>query len=242
MNQAEWFQPTAQPLTKEQEVEAYKSQVVFPKIVRKKEDPPIPKQNSVLVSFLELPQPINGVHAFVKVRGCYKNDKAAEDAAQKLVREVDSKYQINIAPVGTWFPIKLGKYEADIVDVRIDEEDENEKHLNDQSFKDAEKKGEKIKKEIRERTKKLLDKDEDPYSNLEGIDYFVQRKVSGMAMDNMIEEMYSKLEDLKQKRDENNKTIDILSKKNPDYPNKWVDVYNKARKDVGLPPFKGTSE
>jgi len=238
---AEWFQPEAPPLTKDEAAAAYKGQISYPKVVRKRRDPPISGQLYSNISVLPLPEPVNGVSAFVKVRGIWSDKQTANDDAKRIIRDVDSKFKIKITPVGTWVPVST-EYDEENVDVKMDEDDDTEEHLNDEAVKKAEARHDRIRKEIQERTKKMLDPNDDPYSDMEGLEYYVMKRVTLMSIDKWLKEMEEKKVDLGGKRVAVQNVVDELNEKYPKYSVEWIDKYNEKRKETGLPPWKEGDE
>lgn len=240
---AEWYQPDASPLSKKEEEAAYEGQINYPKVIRQRKDPPIVNQTHSLLSFLFLPESHNGVFAFVKCRGVYGDKTSADDAGKKIIRDVDSKFKINIAPVGQWVPITDdSRFCAEDVDVKMNEDDPDEIQLNDDAVKETERRHEKIRKDLQDRAKKLLDPNDDPYADEEGIKYYIMRRVTRACAKQYIEEEEKKKQDLIKKLESIEEIIAGIEEKFPSYKEEWLTVYNKGRKDVGLPPVKSEDE
>ncbi len=232
---AEWFQPSAKPLTSSEEDVAFQNQTYYPKIVRKRIDDPITNQEWCNLSFLFLPEPKNGVFGFVKVRGCWPNQQIASDEAQKIIREVDSKFRIGIAKVGTWIPISDDdKYFNELMDARCDKD---EALLNDEAVKEAEQRHKKIQREIKERQEQLLDPDQDPYSDLEGLDYYTMTTITKLHLEKYIREQEQKLSDFKMKLESTKGKLENLEKIHPEYADDWVERYNEKRRESGLKDY-----
>lgn len=233
---AEWFQPD-RVMSKEEEKAAYEGQIQYPQVVKKRVDPPIDGQIYCCLSFITLPEPVKGVHAFVKCRGAWPSKEVARDHGKKIVRDVDSKFQIKIPRVGTWVPVTNSeKYDEEDIIIR---EDISTGKLQDDPIKAAEEKHDKIIKELREKEKKLRDKNaaDDPYSDKTGIEYYTMRTVTILNIQKYIKEGEEKVKELKSKEKEMQDEIEYLNKKFPSHKKEWLETYNARRKDVGMNPY-----
>ncbi len=232
---AEWFQPNAPPLTKEEEEAAYQGQIYYPRIVRKRIDPPISGQEYCNLSFVFLPEPKDGVWGFVKVRGVWPTKDVASDKAEDIIREVDSKFRIGIAKVGGWIPISdRDDYFEEQLDARCEEK---EKLLNDKAVKEAEARHNKIRLEIKERQEQLLDPKQDPYADLNGLDYYTMTTVTKLHLEKYVREQKQKVKDFEAKLAGVVEKLDNLDEKHPKYVDQWVERYNEKRRESGLKDF-----
>lgn len=246
------YQPNAKPLTKDEEIQAFKGQILYPQIIRQTRDPVILDQKFALVSFLELPEKVNGVTHFVKIRGVYEDEKRSEEAAKEIIKNVDSKYKINISRVGVWTPVSEdSRYDRDTLDVGDDEDYDtnNNIQLNDEAVKQAEKRHNKIKQDLMERAKKLLDPEEDLQSDEDSLKYFTMKIVGRENNKKYVKEQEKKLETCKKTLEtfKNNvektdSTIKKLLEKHPEYETQWIELYNKERSERGFPPVTGIED
>jgi hypothetical protein len=107
-----WFHPDYPTLKSSDDVgkASVEGQIVeYPQVVRNMVDPSISGQNFGNLSFMLFSEPrmFRGkpIYGYVKIRGNHQDEKSARFDAFRIVREVDSKFQIRIAKVGTWFHI-----------------------------------------------------------------------------------------------------------------------------------------
>jgi len=155
-----WLIPSYPPLKSDDDVgkAAIEEQVYsYPKVVRQQTDPPIVGQHYGNVSFMlfDAPRMCDGkpVYGFVKIRGNHESQEVAYKDACRIVREVDSKYQVRIAPVGSWVPItENDRAVKEVFDVR---ESDKEIHLRDEAVKEKEKQHAKIAQELKDAEEKL---------------------------------------------------------------------------------------
>lgn len=242
---AAWFQPNS-TMTPEQVEAACKEQIQFPKVVKKKRDPPIvvkcekckkeTTQTYAGLSFMILDKPIKGISAFVKVRGAWETKEDLVAHAKNIIIDTDSLYATQGVEMGSWVPVTTdSKYVAEEVLVR---EDLTTGKIEDDPIKKAEDRHKAVIEQLRQREKILRDDSapDDPTSDKDGIEYYGMRKVTIKSIQEYIAEGEEKLNELKKTRDEMVKEVRDLDEKHPDYKEKWIDVYNQKRKEVGLPP------
>lgn len=233
---AEWFQPDRE-LTEDEKEAAYKGQIQYPQIVKKRIDPQIDGQIYCCLSFIPLPEPVKGINAFVKCRGTWPSKEVAKDYAKEIIRDVDSRFHIKILRTGSWVPVTNSE-EYDEEDVII-REDITTGKLQDDPIKAAEDKHNKIIKDLKEREAKLKDKNasDDPHSDKNGIEYYTMRKVTILNIQRYIKEGEEKLKELRNSEKEMQEEVEYLDKKFPKHKEDWVGIYNARRKDVGIPPY-----
>jgi len=238
---ASWFQPDTE-LTNEELEAAYKAQIKYPQIVKKRVDPPIEGQEWACLSFMVLDKPHKGIYAFVKCRGCWPDDpqkgpKIANREAKRIVKEVDSKFSVKIAKTGAWVPVTNDEI-YDKEDHLIREDIETGK-VQDDPIRKAEERQQKRMTELQKKYEALKDKSckDDPEYDKESIAYFSMKKVTLMSLKKYIEDGEKKLAELRRKEAQVVFEIEELQEKYPNYEAEWVDIYNAKRKDAGLEPY-----
>lgn len=236
-----WFMPDYPPLKSSDDVgkAAINEQVfTFPQVVRKNADPPISSQHYGNVSFMLFKQPRiyrdKPIYGYMKLRGNHESEVTARHDAYRLVREVDSKFQVRIAPVGAWVPIT----ESDVVvkelyDVR---ESDQEIHLRDEAVKEKEEYAKKIATEIRDAEERLKN-GPDIYDDCESLDFYAMKRVTEMRLTEAYHASLRKIEELENKVGEQRIILKTLEKNHPNYKGEWVDVYNRERSKTSLPQF-----
>lgn len=240
---ASWMQPNAEPMLKEELKEAIEGQSKYPEIVRKDRDTPIPDQAWSIVSFMVLPEPKDGVYAFVKCRGSYPSEQDARRRGKKIIRDVDSLFPLQFCPTGAWVPVtndsKFAKNEEFIMDAKQKKE-ANFGIIGEEKLEQARKQHDKIVQDVHDRAKQLLDPDapDDPYSDKEGLDYYCQKRVTMNQMCNYTEELKAKLEKLETKKQLYEIEIAEIERVHPEHIDAWESRYNEKREEVGLGGFK----
>lgn len=233
---ADWYQPDAPPFTKEEREDAEEGQLVYPKIVRKLKDDPVPHQGYSIISFMKLPEVVNGVSHFAKCRGSYNTEDEAAEAARELVRTTDSLFKMNITKTGTWVPVTTVGY-AEVEDVVAEDEkqQENADKIVGKAVKEAEKKHKKIARELDERKKLIEEGDSDIHE--ESLEYYIQRKVSFITNTEWVKEAKKRYDQCLKNREKMSAEIAKLDEKFPEYSQKWLATYNEERAKSGFHPY-----
>ena len=212
--------------------------VVYPKVVRGDVDPPITNQTFGNLSFniLEKPAMFRGkpIYGFVKLRGNHYDQESAIRDSQRIVKEVDSKFQVRVAPVGSWVPITDNtSVVQEMIDVR---ESEEEHHIRDDAVRKREKEMRKIARELKEGEEKLKNS-KDVYEQPESLDFYTMKRVTENKLYEAVEVQKRKIKELEDKLMETYILCKKLDEKNPDYKDKWVENYNIERAKTSIPPF-----
>lgn len=237
-----YFIPGYPPLKSDDDVgrAAVEGQIfTYPKVVRKDFDPPITAQSYGNVSLMLFKEPKktksgHPIFGFMKLRGNHETEMVSYEGAKKIVREVDSKFQIRLAPVGHWVPItEDDKAVKEIYDVRSSDQ---EIHLRDEAVKEKESYARKIANELRENEKKLKD-GADIYDNPESIDFYTMKRITDMRLTEAYQAAFRKIDEMQKKIGEQRIILKTLEKNHPEYTDQWVDVYNEQRKKSGLNYF-----
>jgi len=212
--------------------------VQYPQVVRKNNDPPIIHQSYGNLSFMlfDTPRSFRGkpIYGFVKLRGNHPDKDSAVYDSYRIVREVDSKFQVRIAPVGTWVPITENTSVIDeMIDVR---EKDDEHHLRDEAVRQREKEVRKIANELKEGEERLKS-EEDVYSNTESLDFYTTKRVTETKLFEAVEIQKRKLKELEDKLIETYILCKKLEVKNSDFKDRWVNRYNEELAKTSSPLF-----
>lgn len=236
-----WFHPEYPPLNSKDDVgqASIEGQVVeYPQVVRNMTDPPIIGQGFGNLSFMlfEQPRMFRGkpIYGYVKMRGNHLDDKAARYDAYRIVREIDSKFQIRIAKVGVWVPItENDSVVQDMFDVR---ENDEQKLLRDEAVKEKEAESRRIARELRDAEEKLKEGG-DIYDNPESLDFYTMKRVTEMRLAEAVDIAQRKVDDLTVTLAKTHILLRRLETMNPQHVEGWVDNYNRERSKTSLPDF-----
>lgn len=223
--------------------------VEYPKVARSIDDPPIVGQTSGLISYMLLDEPIkkNGknVYGYVKVRGVYGNDIDAENAGAKLIREVDSRFQVLVIRPGRWTPITedqegIGR----LVDVDT-EDTKDQPNIRDTANKQKHNEEMRIQRELKEREDRMRAEENDTTpleEKAQSIEAFIQKR---LKLDTLRKARLNYIEYLKRMEYTIAKTSYEwvqIAKNHPEYKDQWEDVYTESRKEYGIGPYEMTKE
>jgi len=241
-----WFNPEYPPLKSTDDIgkASVNGQVIeYPQVVRKMVDPVISGQEYGNISFMlfEKPRMFRGkpIYGYAKMRGNHSNSDACRFDAYRIIREVDSKFQVRIAKVGNWVPItENDSVVEDLYDVRNNDE---EKHLRDEIVKEKEKESRRLANEIRE-AEEALKTGDDIYDKPESLDFYTMKRVTEMRIVEAVEIAERKLKELYNTLAETHMILHILDEKNPEYKNEWIDNYNFERSKTSIQPFVPSSK
>jgi len=237
----EWLIPDYPPLGHTDSVgkAAVEGQTVFyPKVVRSQTDPPISNQSVGAVSFMFFSEPRrlrNGkpVYGFFKLRGNYSEESQASFACSKIIKEVDSKYRIHLAPVGAWLPLTEEEaFIKELTDVKLSD---SEVHLRDEAIKEKRSKERQIMREIQEREDEL--KESDVYDDPTSLKYYSMRRVTEMKLNDTIKTQRKQLERYEKNLRKVRKELKRSEQDHPSYRDEWLDLYNTERSKAGINPF-----
>ncbi len=236
----DWLVPDYPPLKGEVGQAAVNGQIVhYPKVARTQTDPPIVNQivgNISFMFFKEVRKLRNGkpVYGFFKLGGNWADEIRAKSAASKIIREVDSKHQVKLCPVGGWLPLTdESAFCREMLDVRMNK---NEKHLRDQAVKDTLAKQNQMKREIFEREEELKHGG-DIYDDPTTLDFYSMKRVTDMKLTEQIENYIKALENIRGKLKDTRRLLKKLEIKHPEYNDQWVECWNVNRRKAGIPDF-----
>jgi len=241
VRQPEWLVPGYPPLKAEDSVgqAAVEGQTWFyPQVVRTMVDPPIQGQRLGLLSFMLFKEPRklrNGkpVYGYVKLRGNWSDESQSKFEASKIIREVDSKYVIRVAPTGAWVPItEEDAFVKEKLDVKMRKD---EVALRDEAVKEKEAEQRRIQREIREREEEL--KRGDIYDDPTSLTYYSMRRVTELRLMEARDNQLRQIESIKKTLRKVQKETKRLERDHPEYEDQWVDCYNEERRKAGVPDY-----
>jgi len=238
----EWLVPDYPPLDYKNAVgeAAVKGQIYhYPKVVRTHIDEPISNQSIGAFSLNLFSEPRtlrNGkvVYGFMKLRGNWGSKDQAVFQSSKIIREVDSKFQIRMAPVGAWVPITDEEaFIKDLIDVKTSEEETIQ--LRDAAAKEKQAEARRIQREIREREEEA--QGPDIYDEPESLRYYSMKRVTDMTLVENQKRLKMQLENIEEKLVEIRVDLKTLELDHPEYKEEWVDCYNAERRKGGINDF-----
>jgi len=241
-NSPTWFLPDYPPLNSKDDVAqaAVNGQVVqYPMIARRHVDPPITGQRYGNLSYMLFNTPKllrDGKHlyGFVKQRGNHESEHVARTDAHRIVRNVDSKFQVRIAEVGVWVPITESDLAVkDLYDVR---ESDQEIHLRDEAIKEKEREHARKIKELQEAEKELKEGG-DRYDNQESIEFYTMKRVVEITLTETYKASLLKLKEYEKKLAEQRIILKTLESNHKTYKDDWISTYNEGRAKSGLSKF-----
>jgi hypothetical protein len=236
----EWFSPEYPPLSRDNVGKAaVEGQIYhYPKVVRQQRDPPIPNQTMGSLSFMLFDEPHKTkggkpIYGFVKLRGNWGEQAQFTREASKLIREVDSRFQIRAAPVGAWVPItEDDDVVKDITDVRMTDE---EIHLRDEAVKQKESERRRIQREIREREEEA--RNEDTYDDETSLRFYTMKRVTEMKLVENRDRIQKQLDNIDESLTDTRIILKKLEVDHSTYADEWIDVYNEERHKAGIADF-----
>ena len=215
------------------------SKPMFSQVTRAKSDPIIANQTIGLISFTpsrNAKPDEYGIYGVAKIRGTYKSAKKAADAAERIIREVDSINEVFHVRVGEAFPLtKETKWTErfDAVDLR--------KHVEgvqrDKEFA-AEEEQEKERKLLLDREQKLLDENKEILDGTfkeDPLDTYIRVNVARAQLKWTQADIERKLEEeIKPAIARREVEIATLDQEHPEFREKFLQKYMAARKDACL--------
>ena len=210
----------------------------FNAVERKYADPVQQMQRIGLVSFVPAKGATpneNGIYGFAKLRGNFATSTEANERAEFLVRNVDSYHQIYHTYVGRPFPLTTSsKYSAETSEIDI------RKEIKESVSSEVKSKRNKERREIEEikqREEELLEE-----SNREEPDTFenyITNRVKYAQLSWTYLETQKKLLDMEDKIKKVCKEIHTDDSQFPEYKDKYMEKYMKAREESGLDNSEG---
>lgn len=238
----EWMVPGYPPLKCDDSVgqASVNGQLVYyPKVVRQRGDKPIRNQQLGLLSFMLFQEPKKfqtgqSVYGFVKLRGNYASKSEAKNRGGKIIREMDSRFPIRVAPVGQWVPIteEMG-FCKDVLDIKMSEKQQS---LQDKAIKEKQKTERQKMKEI-QRAERELKESGDIYDDPSSLDFYTMKRVTELRLKEQIEFRKRGIDSMEEKRKVTQKILKRLELENPKYIDQWIDNYNEQRKKGGIADY-----
>lgn len=223
----------APPLTDEQTKLAFDALVdddlitKFPRIERSIQDPVIPDQKYVCISFYPAKNSTpdaDGIYGYMKVRGSYSSVEEASVQAKTLIQTSDSFSLIRIARVGYPFRCTNERKFA----LAQDEVDVNMGAAISDDVKAKMKADEDARKELKQREKKLQESAKLPEEPLEAYITLHVTKSKQLMNRDIATEVYN----------ETMRKIRLMDVEHPDFKDIYMDRFNSARQEVDgiMPP------
>jgi len=213
--------------------------VPYTRVVRNKNDEPVPNQDRACISFNLFKEPKKlstgqYVYGYVKNRGNWPDIETASEQASKIIKTQDSTNIIITPPVGQWIPITNEScLVTDSLDVKMNDTD---KCLRDKAQKEKDEDNKRIMREIREREEEC--KNVDIYDNPESLAFYAMKRVSEIALTEAINNAKMKLDNFLKTREEK---VWILLRQieavHPEYRDQWMDRYDEERAKGGVAPY-----
>ncbi len=232
----EWLIEDYPPLNEQSQLEAIKTQIItYPKVVRKMDDPSIVNQNFSNISFMffDAPKTLSSgkkVYGFCKVRGVWPTEMSATQDCKRIIREVDSRFQIRIAPVGAWVPLtNENAFCRDLLDVGGGS---SETQLRSDAIKEKESEQRRIMRELKEREQEV--NDDDIYDDKTAVRYYAMRRVTEMRLSEAAAINRKKLEKVERNQIKVRLELKRLEAEFPDHASQWLECYNEERKKSGI--------
>lgn len=214
----------------------------FPQVEKRWSDPAIPGQTICLCSF----QPArgakpdaDGLFGYFKVRGVHPDEKDADIRAEYLINEVDSYHPINQGYVGQPLPLTVPtdeRYALEVDTISFQKKLKEEMHADVKTSREKEKRD---LEEIQARKKRNAEKEEAAIRG-EG-DPEEKYTTLRVKRSNMIFSLYEMLKTLKRYKDTLLQTVTMIEdmdKKHPEFQVTFIQKYNHAAEEVGIPTEK----
>jgi hypothetical protein len=238
--------PLHRPLTEQETKAAVKDLVVeYPQVLRGDRDKAVVQQTYGIVSFLLLKEPSktsNGkrCHGFIKLRGNHGDKNLCVNEAARIVREQDSKNKNRIVEVGVWYPITDDDGTAEMVDVREDVSQEEDRKRRE-AIRQREEESARIIKEIKEREEEIKNS-KDLNDDKDSLDYYTMKYVTWLELKSNVDRFRAKMDDLEKKWKETRKILAEMDGSHPEFNKVWIDHYNQERRKTKLPDFIPSTE
>jgi hypothetical protein len=205
----------------------------FPKYDRRYADPPIHMQNFGLFSFTPTKNSKpdeHGVFGFVKLRGNFHTSQETDEAAETVIRTVDSFHSLYRADVGRPYPVTFNpKFVQEVTEVDL-------KTMTTRAIssdiKDRKQQELRQVQDMKDREKGLLEdaaiQDEDPY------DQYITLKVKKAQLTWTYLEHQNKMDEVKDIIIKTRSELLALDTDFPDFENTYYEKYMEARSDAGI--------
>jgi len=237
-----WSANTTSPLTGTEAENAIKDLVVppmanYPQLERMYADPKQIGQIFSLVSFIPSTKATpdkDGIYGMIKVRGTFATEDEANARAEFLIKNVDSYHKIYHVFTGRPFPATASSkfsHATTEIDIR-----NKIKSIVSEDIKQQKDEENKVINEIKDRETKLLEeskrnRNQEPADPLEE---YTTQKVKFAQLVWTYNETQKKLAEYRKIIIATRDTVNETETKHPDFKEKYMEKYIKAREDAGL--------
>jgi hypothetical protein len=200
-------------------------------------DPELMNQHYCLHSFAPTPGATpdkDGVYGFMKCRGTFQTEQAADERSEFLIRDVDSFHAIRTSYVGKPFPViaTKSKYilEVNEIDLKkkavesVSTEIKNQKKADKQEMKDMKQREKELLKESKE------NEQADEIKTMEPIEEYTQLRVKRANLMWTYVETQKKMEQMKKSVLDAMEQIESFDRTDPELRNQYYDTYIEARR------------
>jgi hypothetical protein len=212
----------------------------FPQVERRFADPPLSLQTFGLFSFIPAKGATpneQGIYGFAKLRGNYASEIEANEAAERIIRNVDSYHQIYHTYVGRPFPLTCTSDFSKEVN-RVDLQKDMAASISDDIRKKREKEQRDI-EEIKNREKELLADVQKKEEDKE--DFYTTLRVKKAQLTWTYIETEKKLQQMAGLIAKARHEIEELDSKDSSLKDTYYNKYLEARKQAGLNADKITA-
>lgn len=211
--------------------------VKYRQVIRSDCDRTIYGQTVGLLSFNLFKTPVvnsqtgKPIYGFVKIRGNWRDVNEATANGADIIKNVDSKFKIHLAPVGQWVPISEDiSFIQEQIDVKMKEQDIA---LRDQAARDKIAEQKKIAAELVEAEERLKNGG-DVYDDQESLDFYTMKRVTLHKLQEERDKYIAHLKTIQTKLSETVELLKTLEESHPNYESEWNDNYNKELGRVGI--------
>ena len=239
--------PARAPLTPEQFqaaradlLDTHFAQLQYPKTMKSRVDPAIPRQRWCLVSWIpsqKATPDADGCYGIMKVRGSFETQHEAEEWGDKLIRDHDSYSEVSVVRVGMEFPLfqddSMYTCATREIDIRQKADDIQKANFREKRDKEA-----KEMKNIQDRRQKLIDGDhqEEKDKSVDDIDLYIQLRVKKANAMQATDEAQKTLETAKEIIRKTDTVLEKIEREHPDYKDEYLERYKRALGAVGSNP------
>lgn len=228
------------PLTDTQVDSAIQARLIqclvdFPDIERSYLDPAVDGQEVAVFSFVPAKGATpdkNGFYGFGKVRGSFSDARRASERAEHLLRNVDSYHDYQLCNVGYPFPItKDPRYSKRMQKVHVKSAIKQATSAQIAEKREQEKREV---QELREREQKIAEESKEEVYNPDPEENYTMLRVKNAQLTFTF---FKQLDALREQRDIINRTRTNMASvevTNPEFRDRYLERYLKARDDVGL--------
>jgi molecular chaperone DnaK (HSP70) len=175
----------------------------------------------------------DGVFGMIKFRGTFPSQQETNEKAEEIIREMDSYNSVFHGYVGKWFPVtKSSKYTREVHEIDIQKKT---KGIVSDSIKQKRKEDRQEIEQINQREKELREDVKIKPEDRDPIERYIELKVKKANCMHTLERYKKDIEKLQKIVDNSQEILSTLDEENSDFKDKYVDIYRKAREQVGLP-------